>query len=460
MKNRLVLTAIASALILAGCGDAETNIVELDPIEAPDDDHDHDHDHDSEFEIESEGRLVVSDAASNTLTVFDLDDNSVLDTFTTTFDGSSVSASADYRFAVINSRSNGLTEFLDGGLWREDHVEHLHDYEEAPSFSDFTLEGSQPTHVVAYDGQLAVFYDGNADTSMPAGVKVVTDMQIASETSDVPTLEFTVNMHGVAEPRGDMLISTVRRDDAESRSSNPILPDSVAVFHWHDGEYEEEQRFDGECADLHGAAQNELAVAFGCSDGVLILNEDDEVFTSSFVENIDGLNDLRIGTMYGHEHSEAFIGIASQHGGGSAILANVSPITSTMSVIDWQPAADAHAVSYGFSMGGEYFAILDDKGFVTLLEEHEEDGDAHWEFAHKIDVASANAENLADGQSFSMSASQHEEVLFVVDPVAQAILAVDLESETTETLLELDFEPARAVWLGIAEAHEHEDHDH
>ncbi len=115
MKNRLVLSAIASALLLAGCGDAETNIVELDPIEVPEDDHDHDHDgdHGSDYEIESEGRLVVADAASNTLTVFDLDDNSVLDTFSATFDGSSVSASADYRFAVINSRANGLTEFLD-----------------------------------------------------------------------------------------------------------------------------------------------------------------------------------------------------------------------------------------------------------------------------------------------------------------------------------------------------------
>ncbi len=111
-------------------------------------------------------------------------------------------------------------------------------------------------------------------------------------------------------------------------------------------------------------------------------------------------------------------------------------------------------------MGGEFFVILDDKGSVKLLEAHEEDGDTHWEFAHKIDVASASTANLTDDQSFSMAASQHEETLFVVDPVTQAILAVDLETETTETLLELDFEPSGAVWLGIAEEHEHDDHDH
>ena len=31
----------AASLLLAGCGDAETNIVELDPIEVPEDEHDH-----------------------------------------------------------------------------------------------------------------------------------------------------------------------------------------------------------------------------------------------------------------------------------------------------------------------------------------------------------------------------------------------------------------------------------
>ncbi|WP_346993154.1 hypothetical protein [Alteromonas gracilis] len=127
-----------------------------------------------------------------------------------------------------------------------------------------------------------------------------------------------------------------------------------------------------------------------------------------------------------------------------------------MEVIDWMPEADAHAVSYGFTHEGEYFAILDDKGYVTLLEAHEEEGDTHWEFAHKIDVASANAESLTDDQSFSMTASQVEDMLFVVDPVAQAIWAVDLEDESATPLLSLDFVPSGAVWLGIAEAHDHD----
>lgn len=457
MKYKLMVTSITSVLMLGGCGDAETNIVELDPIAVPDEDHGHDddHDHDSEYEIESEGRLVVADNTSNSLTVFDLDNNSALDTFETMFEGSSLSASAGYRYAVINNRSNNLTEFLDGGLWREDHVAHLHDYKEAPALVDFSMTGSSPTHLVSHDGQLAVFYDGDAQANIPSAVKVVTDTDIASDLSDLPTLDFSVNMHGVAEPRGDMLISTFRRDDAETLSATALLPDSVVVYHFHGDEYEEEQRFDGACPDLHGAAQNELAVAFGCSDGVLVLTQDDDVFTNVFINNIDALNDVRIGTMYGHEAVSAFVGIASSHGGGSAILANVSPVTNTMSIIDWQPSTDASPVAYTFTHEGEYFAILDDKGFVTLLEAHEESDDTHWEFAHKIDVASESVASLAADEAFSMTASQYEARLFITNPVTQEVLSLEIESENVEPVLSLDFVPSSAVWVGIAEAHDH-----
>ncbi|MFT2092286.1 5-methyltetrahydrofolate--homocysteine methyltransferase [Paraglaciecola sp. 2405UD69-4] len=451
MKRIFFLSAIASALLLTGCGDATTDIVELESIEITEDEDDHDHD--SEYEIESEGRLVVSDAASDLFTVFDLDTNESLDSFSSTFEGSSLSASAGYRYAVINNRSNDLTEFLDGGLWREDHVEHLHDYEQDPAFSDFTLIGSSPTHVITHDGQLAVFYDGDADLGIPSAVQVVTDTQIASEITDVPTLDFTINMHGVAEPRGDMLITSVRRDDAETLSAATILPDSVAVYHLHDDEYELEQSFDGECADLHGAAQNETAVAFGCGDGVLLLLEDDEVFSSSFIENIDVLDGVRVGSMYGHEHNEAFVGVASSHDGVGAILVSISPTSQSMGLIDWQASEGASPVAYGFSYEGEYLAILDNLGYVTLLEEHDEDGDVHWEFSQKIDVANASAAELEEGESFAMTASQHEEVLFITNPVSQQVLSLSLDDMQVSEEISLDFTPAAVVWLGIAEDH-------
>ena len=61
------LAAAISSVLLTGCGDAETTIVELPPIE---EEHDHDegeeHNHD-EYEIDSAGRLSVTDADSTSI---------------------------------------------------------------------------------------------------------------------------------------------------------------------------------------------------------------------------------------------------------------------------------------------------------------------------------------------------------------------------------------------------------
>ena len=447
-----LLAASISAILLTGCGDAETTIVELPPIEEEHDDHDDEHDHD-ETTIDSAGRLAVTDADSNALAIFDLDDNSLLDTFSVTHEGSSLTHSAGYRFAVVTSRSNDLVQFVDGGLWREDHVDHLHDYEEAPSFSDFTLTGSRPTHVDGHDGQLAVFFDGNADTSLPASVQVVTDTNIAAETSEINTLTYTVNMHGVAKPIDDMLITTVRRDDSETTSANPILPDSVGVFHLHDGEYEQEQLFAGECPDLHGAALNDEHIVFGCSDGVLVLHSHDEEYESMKVDNIDELNGMRIGTVYAHHDVETFIGIASQHGGGTAVVAAIDPEHGEMEVVDWEPETDAHPVAYGFSYDGEHFLILDDLGFLSVLSAHAHDDHVEWELEDRLDISDQDLSSMPEGASFKMSISQHAAVVYVSDPIAQHILVIDLETGETTGDIELDFVPASISWLGIAEAH-------
>jgi len=109
MKKSFQLNLVAAslaAIFLSGCGDAETKIVEKDPIEVPDDNDDHDHDHDDdgddhdhgdEYTIESLGRLAVLSAESNTTTLYDLDDGALLDTFSLIYDGNAITASAGCR---------------------------------------------------------------------------------------------------------------------------------------------------------------------------------------------------------------------------------------------------------------------------------------------------------------------------------------------------------------------------
>jgi hypothetical protein len=464
MKNSYKLSLLATvigSLLLTGCGDAETTIIEKDPIAVDDHDDGHDdHDHGDDIIIESMGRLAVLSVESAEANIFDLDDNSLLDSFTLTYDSSSLKVSADYRYATLVNRNDDNVSFIDSGLWREDHGEHLHDYKQIPMVSSFELNGSRPTHVVNHDGQMAVFYDGDADAGTSASVQVLTDTNIANSSSDLPGIEYTTNMHGVAEPRGEHLLSTIRRDNADSTSTSLILPDQVGVYHFHDGEYELEQTLEVNCPNLHGASQNHEFVVFGCSDGVLVAEQNGDEYEASKLENIDDLGELRIGNIYGHENSELFVGVASAHGGGEAIFVNLNPEDGEMETIDWQPTTGASPVSYSFAFGGEHFLILDNLGYLTVLTQHEHDGHLEFEYAGRIDISEEDVSTMPEGMSFSMTVAQNEHYAYVADPIAQHVLQIHIEDMEIEGDIELDFAPASISWLGIAEEGEHDGHDH
>ncbi|MCU4677000.1 5-methyltetrahydrofolate--homocysteine methyltransferase [Catenovulum sp. 2E275] len=449
-----LLAAAVSAFMLSACGDAETTIVEQDPIEVPEDDHDHD----DGYSIESAGRLAILASDSNEALIYDLDDNSLLGNFALTYSSSSLSSSADFRYALISTRAQDQIEFIDGGLWQEDHGDHLHAYQQAPTMSGYTLNGSRPTHLVKHDGKLAVFYDGNAETGEVASVQVVTDTDIANQTQSLPVLNYSVNMHGVAEPSEDYLIASIRRDDSLSTSANKVLPDQVGVYHLHDGEYEHEHIFEQSCPDLHGAAQNEEYQVFGCSDGILVTQQNGSEYNSAKIANISALDGLRVGSIYGHHELESFIGVASVHGGGAAILVHINPHDNEMETIDWQPQTSAQPLAYSFTADGEHFLILDNQGYLTLLSEHTHDDHSHWEFDSRIDISEQDIANMPEGLSFSMTISQNDHIVYIADPIAQHILQINLESGETTGEIELNFAPKAISWLGIAASEDEHDH--
>ncbi|MDQ2044085.1 5-methyltetrahydrofolate--homocysteine methyltransferase [Pseudoalteromonas sp. 20-92] len=459
-KLKLIALAVSSTLITA-CGDAETNIVEKDPIAVVDDEHKSDDEHDDGYTISSFGRLAVLASDSNEASFFDLDDNALLDTFVLNDDSNTLSASPDFRYAVIANRTQDYLGFIDGGMWREDHGAHLHDYEQSPVFSSYELtSGSRPTHLITHDGQLAIFYDGDADSGASASVEVLTDNDITNATATLTGINYDINMHGVAEPRGEHLLSTIRRDDASSTSNAKVLPDQVGVYHLHDGNYELEQTLEVTCPDLHGAAQNHDYVVFGCGDGVLIAHQQGDEYEAEKIANIVAVGDLRIGSIYGHEDSESFIGIASGHGGGEAVIVTIKPATAEMEEVEWQLADGASAVSYSFSASGEHFLVLDSLGFLNVFSAHDHDGEMHWELAGQVDITQADVTTMPEGMSFSMTVAQNGQFAYIADPIAQHIVQVHLEDLEVEGELELTFPPASITWLGIAEEVEDEGHDH
>ena len=261
LQTKLSLAAaLVSVSLLSACGDNTTHIVEKEPIPV-EDDHDHD-------DVSAAGRLAISAKDSNLVSVYDLADSMLLDSFAVADTPSALAASASKRYALVVQRTTDRIEFIDGGVFQEDHGDHLHDYQQEPALASFVLTDSRPTHITTNDSQVAVFFDGDAATGTPAALAVFTDADITSDSGGYAVLHYNTNMHGAAQARGEILVSTIR--DATTAST---LPDQVGIYHVHGDHFHLEQEFETRCPGLHGSAQNKDYVSFGCTDGVMLLKE-------------------------------------------------------------------------------------------------------------------------------------------------------------------------------------------
>lgn len=440
LKKKLLpsLTLAFVAALLSSCGGSDTNIVEREPIPI-EDDHDHDHD-----EILDKGRLLIAAKNNATVSIIDLEESEPLETFTITEPASSIYASHNYRYGFVMQRNANTVNVVDGGLWQEDHGDHMDDYREAPLLMNFHTDEVRPTHLTSTAEQSAIFYDGNVNTSTPAAVAVITESTIANNSAPV-WLEYTTHMHGAAQARGDYLLSTVR--DPESSST---LPDRVALYLASDNQFEELEVFAEMCPGLHGSAQNETAIAFGCTDGVLVITQNGTTFSATKIVNPDIFTEgMRIGTLVGDAVQDHFIGIAS----GKFFLINITDESFTpIEWLDTSAETTPSALSYGFADEGELFAILDNQGWLTLLSTED------WSVTSRIQSITSNLAALPEGNRFELALTPGH-MAYVSDPIANQIKQIDLDHEEVTQTIQLDFVPSKFTWLGVAEPAE-DDHDH
>ena len=114
------------------------------------------------------------------------------------------------RYAVLVQADEGEVQFVDGGIWQEDHGDHLHPYQEAPALMEYHLDGVKPAHVTVGENNVAVFFDGNKDTGDNAEVAVFNE-QLIAENGTEAHLEYSTYMHGAAQPRGEFFIEYNKR---------------------------------------------------------------------------------------------------------------------------------------------------------------------------------------------------------------------------------------------------------
>lgn len=289
VSARLIIPSFvaATALMLSGCGGSSSG-----------DSHDH-------TEIDTAGRLAIYDSTGSQIKVMNLDDGSVLEQFPLDGEAPRLYRSPNARYGVVLQRGNDLVSFIDSGLYTEDHGDHMHDYAETPSMLSLTLNDHRPTHYSLGEEYGVVFYDGSASAAN-AKVTVFSDHSLESNR-EVASLGRDNNMHGVAKMVGDRLFVT-RRD---SSITDTTLPADVERYQLDGGSFTHEHLYAEQCPRLHGAAANHHALAFGCSDGVLVIDLEDDTFPAEKLDNPPTLIDgSRIGTLVAHHDVDALVGVA------------------------------------------------------------------------------------------------------------------------------------------------------
>lgn len=383
------------------------------------------HDHDEN----PAGRLVFGHAngASSQAVVYDLESR----TFTNLslgYNPTAVYASPGKAYAVIFQSGDAQVSFVDGGIHA--HGDHVH--VDPPALLDFTLSGVKPSHYQVHEDQAVVYFDGEGAT--PASFSLLTDLSIGS-LSAVASQTMPAPLHGVGEPRDGYVL--VYDNRVEEGNTGAVRPYEIHGDHFHG-----EDRLPTECGQLHGAGSNEHYSAFGCTDGVLVVEQDDDSFTEFKIAT-----DKRITQIAGHHAAAVFAAFASD---GSMYV--IDPVAKTASAYDWNGAeTDVNRRQHSFDAHGERLLILDRTGTLHVLG-------VHGDHFHRDGTVKLLADDHASARIATSAAADHA---YVTDPANNAVFVVDLDHVEEIDHIALSFSPVGVTWLGVAaEAGEPHDHDH
>ena len=409
---------LVSAAMLTACGGSSGS----------GDEHEH-------TDIDTAGRLALFDTDASQLKVLDLDNSEVIASMAMDGEAPRLYASPGNRYAVAIQRGDDLVSFVDGGLYTEDHGDHMHDYAETPSMLSLTLNDHKPTHYSSGEAEGVVFFDGGEAAS--SKVTVFSDATLGSGAT-VASLPLDNNMHGVAKMIDGHLFVTYR----DSSITDTTLPAAVERYHLDGSDFEFEERYSQACPRLHGAAANAHSLGFGCSDGVLVIDLHEAGYPATKLDNPESLAEgSRIGTVVANHDVEELVGIAGDR------LFVIHPESTTEVYHELELGEGVGRLAQGFTTHGEVFYVLGDDGDLRLF-----DPASDWALMTTAELMDAPGE----GDTLAMTTSAAQERLFVLHN--QSVIEVDTTDGDIVRTINLGFSASAIAWLGLAEAGH--DHDH
>ncbi len=389
-----------------------------------------------DFFIDTKGRLAIAAQDSANVRIHDLDSGQTAGTFAMANPPSALYASPGGRFVLAVQRTNNLVQTIDGGVWQEDHGDHLHDYKQAPAMAGFRIDGPQPTHYDDRHGRASIFMDGRAGPPLESSYAVLFDEDSIARgrlLARLPELPYAV--HGFAEPNGEHLVVTHRSADAVD-----ALPNYLHVWRRSGETFTKVQELPTRCDRMHGSYTRQHVTVAGCADGVAILKRD---AAGQFTSQMAAASH-RIGTVAGHAKQSRMIGIGNA---GTPLTSQFSDIdldtgrTTKIMIDGWGEGRLRRA--HGWNRQGTRFFVLDDRGSLFVLEF----ANGAWRTIKRIDGVIAEMPTAAPFPAFVANGAKDE--AYFTDPKGRALVTVNTATLEIGARTALDFVPSALAWVGI-----------
>lgn len=418
LKTQHTLGIVLSSVLLTACGGSSSDSSSKpEPIKPTP----------PKPTVVQQGRLVIANAdpVRPLLTVYDLNDQKNIHTTALTTVPNAMYSSPENRFAVLLGRADNVVNFVDGGIFNKNNVLQKN----SPHVLAFKLTGAAPTHYRAYNGLATIFYDGNEKES--SKFEAFRDSDI--EKQSVAKQSLPKQHHGVAEPRGGYVLSTYLPQDSDVLSI-------VKSYELHGDHFHVEQTLKNPCHKLHGAGSNTEYAAFGCEDGVLVVEQKGNQFTDQKV-----LIDQRISSIVGHVKLDKFAGFAS----GTGDLFIIDPKNRNATTLNWaQGAKDLEGANvvkrlqHVMSSSGQALLILDNTGVLHIIDT------ATWTVKAKLKVI--EKVEIDELQKSRLVANASTDTVFINDTHAKKIIEIDIKTAKVKQSIQLADVPHSFTWVGVA----------
>lgn len=400
-----------------------------------------DHTHTDTF-IDTAGRLAISENAATGVRVFDLDSKTVAATYAMDNAPSALYTSPSGRYVVAMQRLQDKVQFIDGGIWQEDHTDHLHDYKQASALVAWTLTGSRPTHYDLQAGRQAAFFMDGDSASTPvqnAGVRLITDASIGARRVDA-SLDLSFPIHGLGEPVGNKLLTVFRAADATT-----TLPTHLDLYQRQGASYTFDRRLATRCEGMHGSFSSGSHTAVGCNDGVMVVTHT----SATAVTDRMVTTPLRVGTIAGHPKlTGQFIGIGTEGTTAAPPVTTrfyaidaVAGTSATLTLPGWDNGRVRRA--HAFDRSGSRFAVLDDQGALRMVTRQSNAWVAGPVVAGVVPAMPTAAPQPA------IVANGAKDEFYVTDPVAKQLVTVNSQTGAVVSRTALGFTPSAITWTGI-----------